>query len=354
MTATGAAGSIGAPRPIVAVVGCGVTGARIAEVLAAAGARIALLDHRIDLANAVARSVGGVRVDLAEALLADIVVLAHPAPQAPTAAKFLLAGVPVVSMSDDVDDVRDLLELDPLAVQHGVSLVVGAAMAPGLSGLLARLLADQMHEVDEIHVAMHGTGGPSCARQHHRALGGTSLGLHDGEWIRRPAGAGRELCWFPEPINSYDCYRAEMPDPLLLNRVFPAVGRMSARMSATRRDRFTARLPMLSPPHKEGGIGALRVDVRGSLANGARETLVAGVAVRSGIAAAVVAATVTRWLLDSGEGQPGVMILGDERFPTADLLEGIRACGVQLHEFTGVSRPPKSDPRDHLPLTTDD
>ena len=27
------------------------------------------------------------------------------------------------------------------------------------------------------------------------------------------------------------------------------------RMSATRRDRFTARLPMLSPPHREGGIG---------------------------------------------------------------------------------------------------
>ena len=342
----GAAGGAVNGGPIVAIIGCGVTGARIAEVLAAAGARIALVDQRHDVAEAVARTVGGVRAAVAEALHADIAVLAHPAPQAPTAAKFLLAGVPVVSMSDDVDDVRDLLELDPLAVQNGVSLVVGAAMAPGLSGLLARLLADQMHEVDEIHVAMHGTGGPSCARQHHRALGGTSIGLHDGEWIRRPAGAGRELCWFPEPINSYDCYRAEMPDPLLLNRVFPAVGRMSARMSATRRDRFTARLPMLSPPHKEGGIGALRVDVRGSLANGARETLIAGVAVRSGIAAAVVAATVTRWLLDSGAGHPGVMILGDQRLPTADLLDGIRASGVQLYEFNGVSRPPLAAPTD--------
>lgn len=327
--------------PIVAIVGCGVTGARIAEVLAAAGARIALVDHRTDIADGVARSVGGVRVEFAEAVHADIAVLAHPAPQAPTAAKFLIAGVPVVSMSDDLDDVRDLLDLDPLAVQNDVTLVVGAAMAPGLSGLLARLLADQMYEVDEIHVAMHGTGGPSCARQHHRALGGTSVGLHDGEWIRRPAGAGRELCWFPEPINSYDCYRAEMPDPLLLNRVFPAVGRMSARMSATRRDRFTARLPMLSPPHKEGGIGGLRVDVRGSLANGARETLVAGVAVRSGIAAAVVAATVTRWLLEAGAPEAGVLILGDDRLPTADLLDGIRASGVQMFEFSGISRPPE-------------
>lgn len=330
--------------PIVAIIGCGVTGARVAEVLAAGGARVALVDSRAHVAHAVARSVGGVAVDFADANAADIAVLTHPAPQASIAAKFLIAGVPVVSISDDVGDVRDLLELDPLAVQHGVTLVVGAAMAPGLSGLLARQLADQLHEVDEIHVAMHGTGGPSCARQHHRALGGTSLGLHDGEWIRRPAGAGRELCWFPEPINSYDCYRAEMPDPLLLNRVFPAVGRMSARISATRRDRFTARLPMLSPPHKEGGIGAVRVDVRGSLANGARETLIAGTAVRSSIAAAVVAATVTRWLLDGVAIEPGVMILGDSRLPTADLLEGIRAAGVPLFEFSGISRPPAPEP----------
>ena len=39
---------------------------------------------------------------------------------------------------------------------------------------------------------------------------------------------------------------------------------ISARRSARRRDRFTARLPMLSPPHQEGGIGALRVEVRGA------------------------------------------------------------------------------------------
>ncbi len=325
---------------IVAVIGAGVTGSRIASVLAAGGARVAVVDPRQGVAISVARSVGGVAVDLAHAAHADIAVLAHPAPQAEIAAKLLARGVGVISMSDDVDDVRDLLELAPLAIRHDTTLVVGAAMAPGLSGLLARHLSSQLHSVDEIHVAMHGTGGPSCAHQHHRALGGTSLGLHDGEWIRRPAGAGRELCWFPEPINSYDCYRAEMPEPVLLNRVFPTVGRMSARMSATRRDRFTARLPMLSPPHKEGGIGAVRVDVRGSLANGARETLVAGAAVRSGMAAAVVAATMTRWLLDD-RSLVGAVILGDERLPTVDLLETIRAHGVPLHEFSGVSRPPE-------------
>lgn len=340
--------------PIVAVIGVGVTGSRVAANLAEnrgidpdmslAGVddvRIAVVDERGDVARAVARSVSGAAIDLDHAQVANVAVLAMPAPHADVARRLIDNGVAVVSMSDDVDDVEMLLSMHHVAQNRGVSLVVGAAMAPGLSGLLARQLADQLDVVDEIHVAMHGTGGPSCARQHHRALGGTSIGLHDGLWIRRPAGAGRELCWFPEPVNSYDCYRAEVPEPFLLHRVFPEVSRMSARMSGTRRDRFTARLPMLRPPHREGGIGGVRVEVRGALAGGARETLVAGAAVRSGIAAAAVAAAMTRWVVTATAPLTGVVVLGDERLPTADLLEQVIAWGVPLYEFTGQSRPPE-------------
>ena len=138
-------------------------------------------------------------------------------------------------------------------------------------------------------------------------------------------------------MNAYDCYRAEMPDPLLLHRAFPSAGRLSARMSATRRDRLTARLPMLRPPHKEGGLGGLRVEVRGSLADGARETLVAGTAVRSGVAAAAVAAAVTRWMLDATPAH-GVAVLGDADLPSVDLLAAVQAGGVRLFEYNGVVR----------------
>ncbi len=96
-------------------------------------------------------------------------------------------------------------------------------MSPGLSGLLVRHLADQLAIGDEIHIAVHGTAGPACARQHHRALAGSGLALHDGAWVRRPAGSGRELCWFPEPVGAYDCYRAELASPLLLRDLFPDV-----------------------------------------------------------------------------------------------------------------------------------
>jgi len=325
---------------IVAVIGAGVTGARVAEALAAERVRVAVVDVRPETAAVVARMVSGVAVDLEFAAVADAVVLAHPPPHADTARDVLTRGTSVVSMSDDLDDVDELLALESVALANDATLVVGAAMAPGLSGLLARHLSDQLGSVDEIHVAMHGTGGPACARQHHRALGGTSLALHDGEWVERQAGAGRELCWFPEPVNAYDCYRAEMPDPRLLHRVFPTASRMSARMSATRRDRFTAQLPMLSPPHKEGGIGAVRVEVRGATASGERDTLVAGTSVRSGVAAALVAATMTRWVL-SDASWSGLVVLGDSRLPTDALLDEIRTAGVRLFEFTGEARSPE-------------
>ena len=325
---------------IVVVIGAGVTGSRVAANLAGVdGLRIGVIDTRDDVARAVARSVSGAVVELAHAKVADVVVLALPAPHAELARELVESGVAVVSMSDDVVDVEALLAMHPLAERRGVGLVVGAAMAPGLTGLLARNLAVQLDAVDEIHVAMHGTAGPACARQHHRALGGTSVGLHDGEWIRRPAGAGRELCWFPEPVNAYDCYRAEVPEPLLLHRVFPGVMRMSARMSGTRRDRFTARLPMLSPPHREGGVGAVRVELRGALAGGARETLVAGAAMRSGVAAAAVASAAAEWLSTGAGGLTGAIVLGDSRLPSADLLMRVRGWGVPLFDFTGVARP---------------
>ena len=191
----------------------------------------------------------------------DVAVLAHGGAHAPLAARLVDDGVSVVSIGDDIDDVCALADLDDHAVAAGVPLVVGAGMAPGLTGLLARLLASQLASCDEIHVALHGTAGPSCARQQHRALRGRAVGFHDGHWIQRPAGSGRELCYFPEPVGPYDCYRAELASPILLHQAFPGVERISARVSANRRDRFTAWLPMLSPPHREGGVGAIRVEV---------------------------------------------------------------------------------------------
>jgi len=214
-----------------------------------------------------------------------------------------------------------------------VSVVVGAAASPGLSGLLVAELSGRVDVVDEIHVGVHGTGGPSCARQHHRALAGEAPGWHDGEWITRPGGSGRELLWFPEPIGGRDCYRAELADPLTLRRAFPSAARISARMSATRRDRLTARLPMMSPPHAEGGLGGVRVEIRGSR-GGERRTEVAGAAERTGIIAAAVASAAAMAVTTSSV-DTGVVVLGSSDVPNGAILDDVVKRGITVFEYVG-------------------
>ncbi|HUF99795.1 MAG TPA: hypothetical protein VMM60_16835 [Ilumatobacter sp.] len=268
----------------------------------------------------------------------DVVVLAHGAAHAPFLPRVLERGAHAVTVGDTLDDVAELLAFDTTAIERGVTVVAGAALAPGLSGLIARHLACQLHVVDEIHVASHGTAGPACARDHHQSLRGWAPGWHDNEWVDSFCGSGRELCWFPEPIGALDCYRARTASPLLLHRSFPNVSRISARRSARRRDRLTAGLPMLASPHQEGGVGALRVELRGGAADGSRVCVIAGIAELVGTASAATAAAFATLLVD--EGLPtGVVAAGDESLPNTELLHRVASFGVRLQEFTGVPQP---------------
>ncbi|MDO8391436.1 MAG: hypothetical protein Q7V57_13215 [Actinomycetota bacterium] len=321
---------------IIGLVGHGVTGGRVAVHLASRQARIAVHDPAPSIS---ARGAATVRVDAALDLAScDLVVLCQPAPHLELAERFLAAGTPVVSLSDDLDDLTAMLELQPAAVAAGVGLVVGAGMSPGLSGLLAAFLAEQLHVVDELHVAIHGTAGPACARQHHEALGDTALGWHDDAWIEPPGGSGRDLVWFPEPIGAHDCYRAALGDPLLLHRAFPRATRISARVSATRRDRLTARLPMLTPPHASGDLGSVRVEARGAAADGERVTVIAGASGPTAHLAAAACAATALQVLASGVA-PGVHVLGEHALAGLDLLHHTTGFGVRVQEFTGVARP---------------
>jgi hypothetical protein len=303
------------------VVGHGIVGRRLERLLAPNPIRVHRppVDRRIDVDQG------------------DVVVLSHPVEHAPLAHVLAARGVSVVSVGDELDDTRELLALDGEFAAAGTTLVVGAAMSPGLSGLLARKIADDLHRVDEIHVALHGTAGPSCARQHHRSLSGWSLGWRDGEWQYTLAGGGRELLWFPEPVGAIDCYHASVAGPLLLHQSFPDVSRISARRSARRRDRFSARLPMLAPPHKEGATGALRVEVRGADASGARVTEVLGIAELVGLASAATAAAFVL-AADAGDLPHGAVATSDAGLDTLALLGQVQRFGVRLQEFTGLAQ----------------
>lgn len=325
----------------VAVCGLGAVGARAARQLASTPdvEEVLLRDPRHDRLHEVAASLGDVATAEPPSVTgppdADVVVLAGPPGEhGREAATLVERGTPVVSTSDAVTDVEALLDLGPLAEARGVNVVVGAAFAPGLTCLLARHAADAFDHVGEVHVARLGTGGPACAHQHHRALRGTAIDWRKGGWQRRRAGSGRELSWFPDPVGAADCYRAALPDAVLLLNALGDLDRVTARMAATRRDRLTSRWPMLRRPHPEGTVGAVRSEVRGQR-DGAWETLVYGAYDRPGVAAGAVAAVaataLVRGQLGIAPGASGLAATDAAR----DLLAELARRGVKAAAFTG-------------------
>ena len=121
----------------------------------------------------------------------------------------------VVSTEHIGPEGQESLDLEALCRDFGVPVIIGAGMAPGLSGLLVGLLEQQVAVVDEVHVAVHGTAGPACARQHHAALGSAGVGWHDGARgataqrsrgsrprpgpIMSPTGSPARACWCDGP-----------------------------------------------------------------------------------------------------------------------------------------------------------
>ena len=264
----------------------------------------------------------------------DVALIASGGSHAKAASELLHRQVSVVTAGDDLQDCRALLDLEAAALSARVPLVVGAAMSPGLSGLMVRSMASALTACSEIHIAFHGTAGPSCARTYHRSLSGQSVFWHEGKMRSAPGGSGRELLWFPEPVGPRDCYLAEIASPLLLHRSLPEADRITVRRSARRRDRVTARLPMMRSPHSEGGLGALRVEVRGTDDAGRRRSLIQGVAEQVGTASAAVAAAFIETVL-GGELPPGVTLAGDENVANLRVLDRVRQRGVRLQEYCG-------------------
>jgi hypothetical protein len=320
----------------IAVVGVGATGARAARQLASTGAvdSVVVADADPNQRRKVAELLGAAaEASDVEVPEADVVLLASPAgTQAALATTALRQGSSVVATADDVGDVRALLDLDAEAVERSQTIVVGAGFAPGLSCLLARHAMGALDEADEVHVAKVGTGGPACAEQHHLALGSDGLDWREGGWVSRTGGSGRELCWFPEPVGGRDCYRAAVPDPLLLVDAFPQLTRVTARLAANRRDRLTSRLPMLRRPHPEGGPGAIRIEVRGAV-QGGRDVVVYGAMDRPAVAAGAVAAVAAVAVGDGTIARHGAFGLAAVEDPLpllADLADrGIRAATFQ-------------------------
>jgi hypothetical protein len=321
-------------------VGAGAVGARAGRQLVSFGTvdDLVVVERDRALRAAVVESLGSParEEDGVSPSVGDVLLLAASVRQRPLVEQALENGAHVVSVSDALDDVKGLLDLDAEARERRLHVVAGAAFSPGLACVLAAHAASRFDHVDEIHIAKVGTGGPGCAHQRHRALGEDGADWHDGAWVRRRGGSGRTLCWFPDPVRAVDCYRGSFPEPLLLTSAFPGVQRVTARVGATRRDRLTARLPMLRRPHPEGGLGALRVEVRGRRGSG-RDEYVLGAIDRPAVAAGAVAALAAAWIAEGRLTRYGAGGLSELTEPTP-FLASLAERGVKAAVFEGSSR----------------
>jgi saccharopine dehydrogenase-like NADP-dependent oxidoreductase len=331
------------------LVGLGAVGARSARQLLSSKSitELVVLSRRPAAAEpqvAALGAEGALQLEqLSEAALsgalsaASVLLLTGPGPSLLQAQAALRAGVPVVSVSDDPDDVRSLLGLNGEAGRAGVPLAIGAGMVPGLSCLLAAWAASRLDEVSEVHVASLGTGGTACARRHHAAFREAVEEWRDGAWARKVAGSGRELVYFPD-YAGVDCYRVNRPDPLLLVAAFPALRSATTRAAASRRDHFTSWLPTLRRPHPEGTVGALRVEARG-WRGGAAETTVVGASGRPALLAGAVAA-VSALRAASGQLRPGAGGLASLVSSPGEFLAELSDRGVRLMAFEGAQITP--------------
>ena len=320
------------------IVGAGVVGAGVARQLASSPVnsvnRVAVIDRNLDRAWHLAEKHGPPVTVGSLDDFADVVVLAAAAGnQAGLARRLLDHGRVVLATSDSVADVRKMFGMNGAVRQQNSLVVAGVGMAPGLSDVLAVRAAAEFDRVTEVHVAKFGTGGPNCARQHHRALSSLALEWRAG-WKQRPGGSGRELCWFPSPVDAADCYRAALPDPMLLVRKFSRADRITARMAATRRDRFSSWLPMLRPPHPEGKLGAVRVEVRGQR-DGAWAGRILGVSGAPGFVAAAVVVSALE-LIGAGKVSGSGVVGLSEVVDAVEFLDVLAGHGVVCEEFLGA------------------
>lgn len=143
----------------------------------------------------------------------------------PVARAALQAQVDLVDMSDDYASTAELLALDTRAKEAGVTFVIGLGASPGINNVIARLGANALDEVEEIHTAwiMSGADPGGLALSYHLlySLSGKALTFQDGKFVEvQSFRDGREVLEFPKPVGNMEVFHIGHPEPVTLPRYF--------------------------------------------------------------------------------------------------------------------------------------
>ena len=227
-----------------------------------------------------------------------------------------------------------MLALDTDARTHGVRVVAGCGLAPGLADVLARHAAGALDSVDELHVARWGVAGPESASEARRAQREDAQEWRDGALVHDKH-RHAQLIWYPDPVGARECELVATGVELLVAGT-PGAGRVTARLGVPPSRRLTP------PGRRDPGAawGAVRVEAWG-WRGPARTSVVYGVIERTAIAAGTVLGVTAAWLTGAlpdvgGVVEPGASGLGTVVDPVAFLAELARR-GVKAAAFEGVA-----------------
>jgi lysine 6-dehydrogenase len=203
------------------------------------------------------------------------------------------AGIPYVSLGDDLTGTQRVLELDESARSANVTVLTGCGFSPGITGLLVALAARETRAVEDVEIAVAASlldsKGRATAVHFLSALAQPAGVVSDHSFVQEPPASAPHLVFFPAPIGWVETFRCAHPEVVSLLETYPAVrslqsrigleeraamdlARVAAAAGVGRSERFTRAILRLSRPvrpvldrvpPKGAHCTGIRVDVRG-------------------------------------------------------------------------------------------
>lgn len=265
-----------------------------------------------------------------------------------------------IDVSDDRSFTRNMLKLNDMAGEKGVTAIVNSGVFPGISNSMVRQAVDQLDSVERIHLSyvVAGSGGAGLT-----VMRTTFLGLQhpfdvwiDGQWQAAKPYTEREPIDFPTPFGRVGVYWFDMPEAFTLVDAFPAktvivkfgsAPDLYNRLTSMVANRFPAKLvqnpgtveflskvsyAMTSVTDRFSGIGvAMRAEVSGARAGTLVRSCSTFVHDNTATAAGYGTGSLAELVLSGQLSKPGVWAV-EQALPTHLFEQAMQSRGVTIQQ----------------------
>lgn len=140
-----------------------------------------------------------------------------------------------IDINDDFDDTADALALHDEAKEAGITAIIGLGASPGIFNILARMGAEKLDEVDDIHMRwnvsstdLENPESNSIISHLLHICSGTHPQYLDGKWTEVEAMSGSETIHF-DMLGDVEVYYVGHPEPVTLPRYIKGVKNVTVK-----------------------------------------------------------------------------------------------------------------------------